>query len=180
MTINSVCVFCGSREGNDPKYVREAKRFAKMLAEKKIQLVYGGGDVGIMGAVANASLAAGGQVFGVFPKFLNQYESEHKTLTRMIIVEDMHTRKWTMFENSDAIVILPGGFGTMDEAFEVITWKQIKTHNKPIILFNQDGYWDKFLELAESIIAHKFAGEATRTLYTVVDTVEGIFKALGK
>lgn len=180
MTINSVCVFCGARDGNDPKYVNEAKRFAKMLAEKKIQLVYGGGDVGLMGTVANAALHAGGQVFGVFPKFLNQYESEHKKLTRMILVEDMHTRKWTMFENSDAIVILPGGFGTLDEAFEVITWKQLNRHKKPIILFNQDGYWDKFVELTEHIIAHKFAGENVRTLYTVVDSVEGIFKALGK
>lgn len=180
MTIESVCVFCGAREGNDPKYVKEAQRFAAMLAEKNMQLVYGGGDCGIMGAVANAALKAGGKVFGVFPKFLNQYESEHKTLTRMIIVEDMHTRKWTMFENSDAIVILPGGFGTLDEAFEVITWKQLNTHQKPIILFNQDGYWDKLLVLIDDIIAHKFAGENTRKLYTVVDSVDGIFKALGR
>lgn len=180
MSIESVCVFCGAREGNDPKYVREAERFARTLAEKKMQLVYGGGDVGLMGAIANAALKAGGEVFGVFPKFLNQYESEHKSLTRMIIVEDMHTRKWTMFENSDAIVILPGGFGTLDEAFEVITWKQLKTHNKEIILFNQDGYWDKFVELTEHLIRNNFAGEVARSLYKVVDSVEGIFKALGR
>ena len=180
MTINSVCVFCGARDGNDPKYVREAKRFATKLAENNMQLVYGGGDCGIMGAVANAALEAGGQVFGVFPKFLNQYESEHKKLSRMIIVDDMHPRKWTMFENSHAIVILPGGFGTLDEAFEVITWKQLNTHKKPIILFNQDGYWDKFVALTENIIGHGFANESVRSLYTVVDSIEGIFNALGK
>lgn len=180
MSIKSVCVFCGAREGNDPKYMNEAVRFAKLLAANKMQLVYGGGDCGLMGGIANAAMEAGGEVFGVFPKFLNQYESEHKSLTKMILVDDMHTRKWTMFENSDAIVILPGGFGTLDEAFEVITWKQLRTHNKPIILFNQDGYWDKWIELTESIISKKFAGEATREMYTVVDSVEGIFKALGK
>lgn len=180
MSIHSVCVFCGARDGDDPKYINEAVRFAKMLAAHKMQLVYGGGDCGLMGAIANAALDAGGEVFGVFPKFLNQYESEHKTLTKMILVEDMHTRKWTMFENSDAIVILPGGFGTLDEAFEVITWKQLRTHSKPIILFNQDGYWDKWVELTESIIAKKFAGESVREMYQVVDSIEGIFKALGK
>jgi uncharacterized protein (TIGR00730 family) len=178
--INSVCVFCGARDGGDPKFIREAQKFAKKLAEKQIQLVYGGGDCGIMGAVANATLEAGGTVFGVFPKFLNQYESEHKGLTRMIIVEDMHTRKSTMFENSDAIVVLPGGFGTLDEAFEVITWKQLNRHNKPIIIFNQDGYWDGFIKLAENIIGNKFAAENVREMYKVVNTIDEIFVALGK
>ena len=147
-----------------------------MIAKNNMHMVYGAGDCGVMGASAEGALSEGGTITGVFPNILKGLEKEHLGLTELIKVDDMHTRKMTMFEKSDAFVILPGGFGTMDETFEVITWKQLHTHNKPIILYNYEGYWDNWSKLADQFIDMGFASEGTRDLYKIVDTLEDIFK----
>ncbi len=180
MTIKSVCVFCGASNNIAKKYVTAGQKFGKMLAEQNIKLVYGGGDCGVMGAVANSVMKNNGRVTGVFPSFLSRYESEHKGLTEMIMVDDMHTRKWRMFQESDGFVIFPGGFGTMDEAFEIITWKILQVHHKPIVFYNQDGYWDSWVKLTKNIIKNGFAKKATEEYYHVTKDMEKILPLLAE
>jgi uncharacterized protein (TIGR00730 family) len=176
--IKALCVFCGARNEVPQAHLDSGKIFGGMLAKKQIRLIYGGGDCGVMGAVANAVLKDGGKVTGVFPMSLKNIENEHSKLSEIIMVESMHERKRIMFERSDAIVVLPGGFGTMDEMFEIITWKQLKFHQKPIVIFNHLGYWDKLVDLMENIIENGFARPETRDLYRVVDSLEGIFQTI--
>jgi len=171
----SLCVFCGASNNVEAKYLDAGKKLGKLIAEKNMHMVFGAGDCGLMGATASAALENGGTVTGVFPRILDGLEKEHFGLTETIIVDDMHTRKMAMFEKSDAFAILPGGFGTMDETFEVITWKQLHTHNKPIVLYNVDGYWDNWIKLTNQFIDMGFASERTRTMYDIVDKVEDIF-----
>lgn len=180
MSIKSICVFCGASDNIDQNYKEAGKKFGKTLAEKNIRLVYGGGDCGMMGAVANSVLDNKGEVTGVFPSFLSQYESEHKNLTEMILVEDMHTRKWRMFQLSDGFVIFPGGYGTLDETFEIITWKMLKVHHKPIVIYNHNGYWDKLVELTDNIISEKFAKESHKELYRVTDNMDEVIELIEK
>ncbi|MCD6034445.1 MAG: hypothetical protein K0R63_186 [Rickettsiales bacterium] len=175
--IRSLCVFCGASNGVADHFFEEGRRFGNMMAEKDIRLVYGGADCGIMGAIADGVLEKGGKVTGVFPRVLDGLEEAHKALTETIIVHDMHTRKMTMFEKSDGFVVFPGGFGTMDETFEVITWKQLHTHKKPIVIYNYEHYWDAWVTFTDHIIEHGFASKRTRGLYEVVDTMEDVFKA---
>ena len=177
--IKSVCVFCGASNKVNGAYLEEGKKVGKRLAEEKYHMVFGAGDCGLMGATADGALNNGGTVTGVFPLVLEGLEEEHKKLTETIIVEDMHTRKMTMFIKSDAFVILPGGFGTMDETFEVITWKQLMTHDKPIILYNYNNYWDLWIEMTNKFIDEGFASQHTRGMYEVVDTLDEIFELLG-
>lgn len=179
-SISSVCVFCGASNNVEKNYLNEGYKLGQMIAKKGLHMVYGAGDCGLMGATADGALNAGGTVTGVFPRVLEGLEAEHKQLTETIIVNDMHTRKFSMFERSDAFIILPGGFGTMDETFEVITWKQLHTHNKPIILYNYEGYWDPWITMTEHFINRGFASVRTRTMYDVVDKMEDIFTLLGK
>jgi hypothetical protein len=174
--IKAVCVFCGARNEVPAAHLDAGKAFGHMLAARGIRLVYGGGDCGVMGAVANAVLGDGGQVTGVFPMSLKNIENEHGSLSEIIMVESMHERKRIMFERCDAIVVLPGGFGTMDEMFEIITWKQLRFHQKPVVIFNHLGYWDPLVALMENIIKTGFARGETRDLYRIVDSLEGIFK----
>ena len=174
--LQAICVFCGASNAAPEAHLEAGRVFGRMLAERGIRLVYGGGDCGVMGALANAVLKEGGQVTGVFPRSLKNLESEHAGLSEIIMVESMHERKRIMFERSEAIVILPGGFGTMDEMFEIITWKQLRFHHKPIVIFNHRGYWDPLVALMESIIRNGFAREETRGLYSVVDTLDDIFR----
>lgn len=176
--INAVCVFCGASNNVPATFLNIGKSFGGMLVEKGIRLVYGGGDCGIMGAVANAVLSNKGYVTGVFPRSLKDLESEHASLSEIIMVESMHERKRIMFERSDAIVVLPGGFGTMDEMFEIITWKQLRFHQKPIIILNHEGYWNPLITLMDNIIDTGFAREEVRSFYQVVDTAEGVISAL--
>jgi uncharacterized protein (TIGR00730 family) len=178
--VKSVCVFCGASNGIAKHFLEEGKRFGGALADKGLRLVYGGADCGIMGAVANGALEKNGLVTGVFPRVLDGLEEAHHGLDETIIVDDMHTRKMTMFDKSDAFVVFPGGFGTMDETFEVITWKQLHTHKKPIVIYNYEHYWDSWVSFTDHIIEHGFATQRTRQLYDVVDTIEGIFGAMGK
>ncbi len=176
--IKAVCVFCGASNAVAETFLNVGKSFGNMLVESSIKLVYGGGDCGIMGAVANAVLKNKGYVTGVFPRSLKDLESEHASLSEIIMVESMHERKRIMFERSDAIVVLPGGFGTMDEMFEIITWKQLRFHQKPIIILNHEGYWNPLLALMDNIIETGFAREEVHGFYQVVDTAEGVIEAL--
>lgn len=177
-SIRSVCLFCSASDRIAPHYLEQGYLLGEMLAKKKLELVFGGGNCGLMGATAKASLAHGGQVTGVFPDVLEGIEPMLPNVTKLIQVPDMHTRKYTMFTLADAFIILPGGFGTMDETFEIITWKQLHTHNKPVIFYNYQGYWDHWLALTRHFIAEGFAQPKSETLYTVVNTLEDIFTTI--
>jgi len=142
MQTKSVAVFCGSKSGKNPAYEKHAGELGSLIAACGIQLIYGGGNMGIMSAVANAVLSKGGKVTGVIPKVLIEWEHKHEGLTELVISENMHTRKKMMYELSDAAVILPGGYGTLDELFEMLTWNQLNIHNKKIYLLNSEGYYN--------------------------------------
>ncbi len=154
---NSVCVFCGSRPGRDPAYAEAATQLGTGLAQAGLRLVYGAGDVGLMGAVANAAIAAGGETMGVIPIHLVPRESARRDLSRLVVTETMHERKKVMFMNAQAIVTLPGGPGSLDELFEVLTWRQLGLHQKPVYLLNVNGYWDPLLALLDHLVAEGFA-----------------------
>lgn len=143
--VRSVCVFCGSQPGARPGYVEVARELGALLARRRVNLIYGGGHVGMMGAVADAALAGGGKVIGVIPEHLMRPEVAHQALTELLIVDSMHTRKRLMAERADAFVVLPGGYGTFEEMFEMITWLQLRLHAKPVGLVNVEGYFDHLL-----------------------------------
>ena len=145
MMWQSVAVFCGSKTGNNNLFVQHARETGLLIARRGITLIYGGGKNGLMGVVADTVLQQGGTVVGVIPEMLNEKEHQHETLTALHIVEDMHARKKLMYELSDAAIILPGGYGTMDELFEMITWNQLNIHDKKIVLLNSDGYYDHLI-----------------------------------
>lgn len=153
----SLCVFCGARFGTDPAASDVARRLGRLLAEQGITLVYGGGGVGLMGLVANAALDGGGKVIGVIPRFLLQREAGHPDLHETVVVETMHQRKLQMFERSDAFVVLPGGIGTLEELFEVLSWRTLGLHSKPIVIVDQGGYWKPLADLLRSIVGRGFA-----------------------
>lgn len=174
----SVCVFCGASNAVPKKFLDIGAEFGKILAKKETTLVYGGGDCGVMGAVANATMQSGGHVTGVFPVSLRNIENEHQSLSEILIVNTMHERKQAMFERSDAFIVFPGGFGTMDEMFEIITWKQLQLHHKPIVIFNYQGYWDPLITLMNNIIDNGFAKPETSGYFHVVDRVEAILEII--
>lgn len=174
----SVCVFCGSRPGRDPAMVTAARETGAMLARRGWRLVYGAGDVGLMGEVARATQAAGGRTFGVIPTHLMTGEVARRDLDTLVITETMHERKKVMFANSDAAVVLPGGAGTLDEFFEVLTWAQIGLHAKPVVLLDAGGFWQPLLALIDHVIAQGFADASLRGLVTVVAAVAGLEAAL--
>jgi len=163
----SVCVYCGSRPGADPAYAEAATDLGTALAAENWRLVYGAGDVGLMGLVARATQEAGGETFGVIPVHLMQLEVGKRDLTRFVVTENMHERKKVMFMNSDAVVVLPGGAGTLDEFFEVLTWAQLGLHDKPIVLLNTGGFWGPLVALVDHVIAQGFAAESLRDLITL-------------
>ncbi len=149
-----------------------------MMAERGVQLVFGGGRVGLMGVIANAVMAGGGEVIGVIPDHLHEIEVGHDGLTELHVVDSMHTRKQKMFDLSDAFVVLPGGLGTMDETFEIITWRQLHLHDKPVILVDNEGYWQPFTNLIQHIIDHGFARKSAADLFTVVDGIDDVIPAI--
>lgn len=173
----SLCVFCGSRNGNDPEFVSAAKQLARMMAERDIEFVYGGGSIGIMGVLAEEVLSNGGRVTGVIPEFLQKHEVGHSGLTELIVTDSMHDRKRTMFERSDGFIVLPGGLGTLDETFEIMTWKQLRLHDKPIIVMDTKDYWQPFAQLVDATIQGGFAHEAVKELYCLVKTPEQVFES---
>ncbi len=174
----SVCVFCGSRRGADPAYAAAAAELGTALASADLRLVYGAGDVGLMGAVARAAMAAGGETFGVIPAHLVAREEGRRDITHLVVTETMHERKKVMFMNADAIVTLPGGPGSLDELFEVLTWRQLGLHAKPVYLLNVNGYWDPLLGLLRHIVAQGFAEERFLDFLEAQETVPGLIERL--
>ena len=153
----SVCLFCGSRPGDDPAFAADAERLGRVLAARGHRLVYGAGDSGLMGMTARSAQDAGGKVTGVIPQHLVDAEVAKTDLDEYVVTENMHQRKMLMFEKSDAVVALPGGPGTLDELIEVLTWRQLGLHKKPVIVLNTERYWDPLLALLDHVIDHGFA-----------------------
>ncbi|MEO3433730.1 TIGR00730 family Rossman fold protein [Inquilinus sp. CAU 1745] len=176
--ISSICVYCGSSNRVDQRYKDSARALGQAIAARGIDLVYGGGRVGLMGIVADSALEAGGRVAGIIPQHIQALEVEHTGLHELHVVDSMHTRKRMMVERSDAFVVLPGGFGTLDETFEILTWKQLGLHDKPIVIVDQDGYWRPLLELIDHMIKEGFGRPEHRKLYRVAPGVEEVFAAL--
>ena len=177
--IRSVCVYCGASERIDQRYKDIAIELGQALAKADITLVFGGGRVGLMGVISTACLQAGGRVIGIMPDFLYEREGTHENLTELHIVKTMHERKQKMFEYADAFVILPGGFGTLDEAFEIITWQQVGLHNKPIIWFNAFNYWLNLLNLQiNHMIEEGFVQPKDYHIFDQAQSVSEIIKLL--
>jgi uncharacterized protein (TIGR00730 family) len=176
--MNAICVFCGSATGVRPVHRDNAARLGALIAGAGIHLVFGGGHAGLMGALADGALAAGGQVTGVIPGHLVRRELGHEGVGELRVVESMHGRKQTMFELSDAFVALPGGYGTLDETFEMITWKQLGLHDKPVVVVDSDGYWRRLDGLVDFMVAEGFVSQQSRDLYTTVPSVDHVLPAL--
>jgi uncharacterized protein (TIGR00730 family) len=176
--ITSLCVYCGSSDRGDDRHRAWAAELGREAAGRAIRIVFGGGRVGLMGVVADAALAARGEAVGVIPEHLQAREVGHDGLTRLEVVDSMHTRKARMCALADAFCILPGGLGTLDETFEILTWKQLRLHDKPIVLLNQAGYWAPFLALVQHQVAHGYVRREHAELFTVADTVAGVFQAI--
>ncbi|MDE1902077.1 MAG: TIGR00730 family Rossman fold protein [Alphaproteobacteria bacterium] len=175
---SSVCVYCGSSNAVAQKFKDSAVKIGATLAQRGVRVVYGGGHVGLMGLVADSALKAGGTVIGIIPEHIRAQEVQHTGLTELHVVPDMHTRKRMMVERADAFIILPGGFGTLDELFEILTWKKLKLHNKPIVIFNQDGYWNEAIALIDKTIAEHFSQPSDRALFKIATDIDGVFAAL--
>ena len=154
--MKSLCVYCGSNTGSDPAYAAQARALGERLANDGIALIYGGGNVGLMGIVADAVLAGGGEVIGVIPQQLVDWEVAHRGVSRLEIVDSMHTRKARMFELSDGFVALPGGFGTLDEMFEMLTWRQLGLGKKPCAFLDVGGFWQPLMTMLDSMVRERF------------------------
>lgn len=174
----SVCVYCGSRKGRHAAYEADARAVGGAIAENGWRLVYGAGDVGLMGAVANATQRAGGETFGVIPTHLLDWEVGKRDLTRFVVTENMHERKKVMYMNSDAIVVLPGGAGSLDEFFEVLTWRQLGLHEKPIFFLNTADYWAPLATLMDHVVEEGFADASLKDFYRMFDDVPALMEAL--
>ena len=172
--IKSVCVFCGSQFGVNAKHKDAAAKVGRILSEEGLKLVYGGGRIGLMGIIADSVLESGGEVIGVIPKFLEELEIGNMNASSLIVTDDMHSRKQKMFERADAFLAMPGGLGTLEEIFEIITWKQLKLHSKPIIILNTDHYWSGLIKVIEDTISGGFTKSGSRELITILDEPEGI------
>lgn len=155
-SLKSICVYCGSNSGDKPVYVEQATLLGKRIAEENMTLVYGGGNVGLMGTVANAVLESGGEVIGIIPQQLVDWEVAHHNVTKLEIVTTMHQRKSRMFELSDAFVAMPGGFGTMEEIFEMLTWRQLGISQKPCAFLDVDGFYQPLISMIDSMVEHRF------------------------
>ncbi|MDP6345771.1 MAG: TIGR00730 family Rossman fold protein [Alphaproteobacteria bacterium] len=176
--ISSICVYCGSRFGRQQGPRRIAEALGAEMARRGIRLVYGGGHVGLMGAIADAVLAGGGEVIGVIPQHLQEWEVEHRELTELHVVDSMHSRKQLMFELADAFVVLPGGIGTLDETFEILSWRQLKLHDKPVVMLDPDGYWRPMRDLLQGVVDGGFAGPEVLDFYSLATDLDGLFETL--
>ena len=175
---SSLCVFCGARFGADPGYRDVATGLGRLLADNKVTLVYGGGGVGLMGLVANATLGAGGRAVGVIPQFLLDREAGHPALSETVIVQTMHERKLQMFERSDGFVVLPGGLGTLEEFFEVLSWRTLGLHDKPIVIIDHGGYWRPLHDLLTSVVEGDFADRRYLDHVAFVTRIEDVLPAI--
>ena len=178
ISLNSVCVFCGSRKGFNTLHQESAQQLGRAIAQAGIRLVYGGGGIGLMNVVAQAALDAKGDVTGVIPEYLARSEKALESLTDLLVVDSLHERKRIMFERSDAFVALPGGIGTLDEIVELLLWRQVGLHDKPIILVNEDNFWDPLETLLKQLTKDGFAAALTSHHYIVVETVDDVLPAL--
>src|SRR5689334_25238397 len=177
-TIRNICVYCGSGPGTDARFIKEATKLGGLLADNGIGLVYGGGSVGLMGAVSSAAIAKGGTVTGVIPEFLSGRERPLADAQELIVTHDMHERKRIMFERSDAFVALPGGIGTLEELIEQLTWAQLGRHRKPILLANINKFWEPLLETIGHMVEQGFVHSASNMNFLVCDTVPEIVPKL--
>lgn len=169
-----ITVFCGSSIGTEDIYKSQATLLGQTLAKRKIELVYGGANVGLMGTVADGVLNAGGRVIGVLPRFLRSKEIAHQQLTELILVDSMHERKTKMNELCDGVIALPGGFGTLEELFEMLTWAQLGLHKKPIAILNSDGFYDSLLVLLETMVEKGFLKEANHQMLLVSNNIDDL------
>ena len=178
MSIRRICVFCGSSVGSRPVYVAAARELGRTLAERGLGVVFGGGKVGLMGVLADAALAAGGEAIGVIPEALVAREIAHNGLTELRVVHSMHERKTLMADLADAFIALPGGYGTFEEFFEAVTWTQLGIHSKPCGLLNVDGYYDALLALLDRAVSDGFIREANRALIVAASDVQTLLEKL--
>lgn len=173
-----ITVFCGSSFGTEDIYKEQATLLGKTLAKQNIELVYGGANVGLMGAVADGALNEGGKVIGVLPNFLRSKEIAHQGLTELIVVESMHERKTKMNDLCDGVIALPGGFGTLEELFEMLTWAQLGLHKKPIAILNVNGFYDSLLELLETMTTKGLLKEVNQKMVLVSDTIDDLLEKM--
>jgi uncharacterized protein (TIGR00730 family) len=176
--IKSICVYCASGPGNNPAFMEAARRFGRILAENRVRLVYGGGSVGLMGAVAESALDNGGMVTGVIPDFLVNREHMLVRIQERVVTRDMHERKRIMFERADAFVALPGGIGTLEELVEQLTWAQLGRHKKPIMIVNIEGFWDPLRALVDHMESLQFIRPGLSVHFLVADRVEEVLPQL--
>lgn len=178
--MNSIAVFCGSREGYVDAYREMAYALGTALAVKGIEVIYGGGKIGLMGAVAEGVLQNNGRITGVIPSFLQLKEVAHDGLTRMVVTETMHERKVRMYELCDAVIVLPGGWGTMDEMFEMLTWGQLGLHQKPVCLLNVNGYYDSLKVLMNTMVQEGFLDEGISKMLLTSDSIDEALEIIGR
>jgi uncharacterized protein (TIGR00730 family) len=178
--IRSLCVYCGSSDRGPAAHRDAARAFGREMAHRGIRLVYGGGRVGVMGTLADAVLDGGGTVTGIIPDFLMRHEVGHAGVTQLEVVTTMHERKARMAELSDGFVVLPGGLGTLDELFEIVTWKQLGLHTKPIVVVNSAGYWDGLRAMIAAIVTAGYARAENAELAAFVDDIDDVFAALAR
>ena len=176
--VRSLCVYCGSSNAVAPNFLDAAFAFGRLIGEAGIRLVYGGGRVGLMGRVADGTLAGGGQVTGIIPHHLHRREVAHDGVSDLLVVGSMHERKQRMAELSDAFAVLPGGYGTIDEMFEILTWRQLGLHDKPIVLVDLDGYWQPLERMVDQFAAAGFISPTNRALYQRVARIDDVLPAL--
>lgn len=176
--IKSLCVYCGSSIQVDEDFKIAAKRMGEILAENKIRLIYGGGKAGLMGIIADSVMQSGGEAIGIIPSHISDREVQHKGLTELHVVDTMHVRKQMMVDMSDAFLVLPGGIGTLDETCEIMTWRQLGIHDKPIMIANLKGYWTPFLQTIDNIINGGFMRPADKNLTIIVDTIDAVLPKL--
>ncbi|TBR19551.1 MAG: TIGR00730 family Rossman fold protein [Chitinophagaceae bacterium] len=169
MKIQSLAVFCGSKSGTDPLFAQHATELGELLSAENITLIYGGGGNGIMGSLADAMIQHKGNVIGVIPKILLAWEQEHREITQLLIVDSMHVRKQKIYDLSDAAMVLPGGFGTLDELFEMLTWNQLSIHNKPIFILNSNGFYDHLLQHMHLLEKNGFLYEPVQKRITILN-----------
>lgn len=177
-SLSSLCVYCGSSNQAKPAFLDAAERLGRILADARIDLIYGGGQLGLMGRVADGALAGQGNVTGIIPEHLHRVEVRHEGITELLVVGTMHERKAEMFRRSDAFCVLPGGIGTLDEVVEILTWRQLGLHDDPIIIVNLDGFFDPFRAVLDHIVTENFASQQTMDILTWVDTVEDVLPAI--
>lgn len=178
ITMKSITVFCGSSFGSDEIYKEQATLLGQTLAKQNIQLIYGGANVGLMGAVADGVLQEGGKAIGVLPHFLQSKEIAHQNLTELILVETMHERKTKMNDLCDGVIVLPGGYGTLEEFFEMITWAQLGLHKKPIAILNIDGFYDDLIKLVQTMVAKGFLKQINQEMLLVGDSIDALLEKM--